>query len=128
MRDFNKGGSRGGGRGFGGGGRGFGGGGRRGGGDREMFDAVCANCGNNCKVPFMPSGNKPVYCSDCFEKENDGGNRRSFDRNDRPQRGGFGGGFDRPQRSSETNYQPQLDMINKKLDLILDTLKLMGEE
>jgi len=34
---------------------------------REMFDAVCANCGKTASVPFRPSGNKPVYCSDCFE-------------------------------------------------------------
>jgi CxxC-x17-CxxC domain-containing protein len=34
---------------------------------REMFDAVCANCGKTASVPFRPSGAKPVYCSDCFE-------------------------------------------------------------
>ncbi len=34
---------------------------------REMFDAVCANCGKTASVPFRPSGSKPVYCSDCFE-------------------------------------------------------------
>lgn len=34
---------------------------------REMFEAVCANCGKTATVPFRPSGSKPVYCSDCFE-------------------------------------------------------------
>jgi CxxC-x17-CxxC domain-containing protein len=34
---------------------------------REMFDAVCANCGKTASVPFKPSGARPVYCSDCFE-------------------------------------------------------------
>jgi CxxC-x17-CxxC domain-containing protein len=34
---------------------------------REMFDAVCSNCGKDTKVPFQPRGDKPVYCSDCFE-------------------------------------------------------------
>lgn len=33
---------------------------------RQMFDAVCAECGNNCKVPFEPHDDRPVYCSDCF--------------------------------------------------------------
>lgn len=34
---------------------------------REMYEAVCANCGKTASVPFRPSGSKPVYCSDCFE-------------------------------------------------------------
>ncbi len=48
-------------------GNGGGGGGGYGGRQREMFEAVCANCGRTASVPFRPSGNKPVYCSDCFE-------------------------------------------------------------
>lgn len=35
---------------------------------REMYDAVCAECGKPCKVPFKPTEGRPVYCSDCFEK------------------------------------------------------------
>ena len=35
-------------------------------GAREMFDAVCAECGKECKVPFNPTEGKAVYCSDCF--------------------------------------------------------------
>ena len=26
----------------------------------EMYDAVCANCGNPCKVPFKPTEGRPV--------------------------------------------------------------------
>ncbi|HOG53748.1 MAG TPA: zinc-binding protein, partial [Bacillota bacterium] len=26
----------------------------------------CSQCGAPCKVPFQPSGDKPVYCSECF--------------------------------------------------------------
>lgn len=33
---------------------------------RELHDAVCANCGASCKVPFVPNGERPVYCSECF--------------------------------------------------------------
>jgi len=46
------------------------GGGRGGGfnsGPREEHDAVCAECGKQCKVPFKPSGDRPVYCQDCFK-------------------------------------------------------------
>ena len=35
---------------------------------REFHDAVCANCGAECKVPFVPNGERPVYCSECFAK------------------------------------------------------------
>lgn len=53
--------------------RGGGGYGGRGGGGydrgpRQMFDAVCAQCGVNTQVPFQPNGTKPVYCRDCYQR------------------------------------------------------------
>ena len=36
------------------------------GGPREMFSATCDGCGREARVPFRPTGSKPVYCSDCF--------------------------------------------------------------
>jgi CxxC-x17-CxxC domain-containing protein len=59
--------SRSGDRGGFGGGYGGGGGNR---GEREMFPAVCARCGKQTTVPFRPSGDKPVYCKDCFQPRN----------------------------------------------------------
>jgi CxxC-x17-CxxC domain-containing protein len=50
---------------------GYGGAGR---GAREMFNATCSSCGKEARVPFQPSGDKPVYCSDCFQKR--GGSSR----------------------------------------------------
>ena len=48
-------------------------GGRGGGGyssgPREMHTTVCASCGKEAKVPFVPRGDKPVYCSDCFQQQ-----------------------------------------------------------
>ncbi len=38
------------------------------GGRRQMFPAVCAECGKETSVPFEPSQGRPVYCSDCFRK------------------------------------------------------------
>lgn len=35
-------------------------------GPREMFETTCAQCGNAAKVPFQPSEDRPVYCSDCY--------------------------------------------------------------
>jgi CxxC-x17-CxxC domain-containing protein len=37
---------------------------------REMHDAVCAGCGRETQVPFRPSGDRPVYCRDCFSQKN----------------------------------------------------------
>ncbi|HBL84536.1 MAG: zinc-binding protein [Clostridiales bacterium GWF2_38_85] len=36
---------------------------------KEMFAATCAKCGKSTQVPFKPSGDRPVYCSDCFSKQ-----------------------------------------------------------
>lgn len=36
-------------------------------GEREMHSAVCASCGKTATVPFKPSGDKPVYCRDCYQ-------------------------------------------------------------
>ena len=38
--------------------------------EREMFPAVCAQCGRDTMVPFRPSNDKPVYCKDCFQPRN----------------------------------------------------------
>jgi CxxC-x17-CxxC domain-containing protein len=69
------------------------------GGDRQaMYQAVCANCGKNCEVPFRPSGDKPVYCSDCFGK---------------------GGKTPKPPSNLGGH---QFDLLNAKLDKILQVL------
>lgn len=126
MSNFNRdGGSRGGRRGgFGGGGRSFGGGRNFGGrssygrddrgdgGDRQMFSVVCSKCGKDCQVPFRPTGDKPVYCSDCFEKIGGKNDRQSFDR---PRREGGDRGND--------NLRVQLESLNVKLDKIINLLQ-----
>ncbi|MDD4796142.1 MAG: zinc-ribbon domain containing protein [Eubacteriales bacterium] len=35
---------------------------------RQMFDAICAECGAPTQVPFEPTSGRPVYCRDCFRK------------------------------------------------------------
>ena len=47
--------------------------------DRQMHDAVCAKCGDNCQVPFRPTDSKPVYCSNCFKKDENRGGRDNGD-------------------------------------------------
>lgn len=36
----------------------------------EKHKATCAECGNECEVPFKPSQDRPVYCFECFKKKN----------------------------------------------------------
>ncbi len=40
-------------------------------GDRQMYQATCADCGQSCEVPFTPRGDKPVYCNECYKKHRD---------------------------------------------------------
>ena len=85
---------------------------RRGGGrferrPMEMHDVVCAKCGKDCQVPFKPTSDKPVFCSDCFKSE--GG---------RSERGGAGAGI-----SPE-----QFKQLNVKLDKILEILEAVTSE
>jgi CxxC-x17-CxxC domain-containing protein len=42
---------------------------------RELHSATCASCGREALVPFVPRGDRPVYCSDCFRQQ-----RQSYSR------------------------------------------------
>ena len=33
---------------------------------REMYDAICADCGCETQIPFKPTNDRPVYCRDCY--------------------------------------------------------------
>jgi CxxC-x17-CxxC domain-containing protein len=35
---------------------------------REMWPAVCSDCGQKCFVPFRPTEGRPIYCRECFSK------------------------------------------------------------
>ena len=129
MRDFHKGGF-GGGKSFGGdrGGRDFGnrGGFNKGGfgggrdrEDREMHKTTCAKCGKMCEVPFRPTGDKPVYCNDCFKNKDGMSPRRDEGRSfEKPS-------FNSRPAFSETNYKEEFRTINDKLEKIL---KLLAKE
>jgi len=132
MGNFNRGGDRGGfrdsrGGGFNRGG-GFGGGSRGGfGGERRevtMHDAICDDCKKQCQIPFKPSSDKPVYCSDCFNKR--GGPAR---RDDSAPRRDFGG---RPQNDFNSaparvggndDIKKQLESMNVKLDRLISAIE-----
>lgn len=91
---------------------------RGGGGGRpraEMHHAICDECGKSCEVPFRPSSNKPVYCSDCFEKK--GGNSRSVSNDGRR--------TDSRDRANDAGQKlaSEMKVLNDKLDRILELLE-----
>jgi len=83
---------------------------------KEMFATTCDKCKKDCEVPFRPSGDKPVYCSECFEKK------------------------DKVVQNKGTNYEgkskdmkqmrEQIDGLHKKVNRIMEMLEKMnpGEE
>ncbi|KKQ55928.1 MAG: hypothetical protein US74_C0021G0007 [Parcubacteria group bacterium GW2011_GWA2_38_13] len=76
--------------------------------NKKMFQAVCDTCGKDCEVPFQPSAGKPVYCNDCFGKNEGSGSRRSD--------------------QSSGQSKEVLDAIHSKLDKILNLLAKPGSE
>lgn len=117
MYNNNRGGFSGGNRSFGGPRRDFGGGGGE---ERKMYSATCDKCGRPCELPFRPNGRKPVYCSNCFEKE--GGASQGENRS-------FGGERSFPSRPrvetrnyDQPDYGRQFNELNAKLDKIISLL------
>ena len=35
---------------------------------REMHTVICAECGSETQVPFLPKNDRPVYCSTCYDR------------------------------------------------------------
>jgi CxxC-x17-CxxC domain-containing protein len=33
---------------------------------QDRYPAICADCGQTTMVPFIPRGDRPVYCRSCF--------------------------------------------------------------
>jgi len=102
------------------------------GGDRErpqMHHAVCSSCGKACQLPFRPSGDRPVYCSDCFAKTTGSEPRRSFGGGDRGGDRRDDRGSSRPpfrqfdnDTSGKSLRKLQFEALNEKLDKILKLL------
>jgi CxxC-x17-CxxC domain-containing protein len=134
MGNFQGGGNRGGGFRGGNGGGGFRGGNGGGRSEVTMHKATCDECHKSCEVPFRPSGDKPVYCSDCFSTKRDDGDRggdrgprRDF--GDRGPKRDFG---NKPQSFAKPTAMPsndgvakQLSDINSKLDRLVSVMEKM---
>jgi CxxC-x17-CxxC domain-containing protein len=85
-------------------------------GPTEMHEVTCDKCGKQCEVPFKPTGDKPVFCSDCFRK-NEGSSNSFGPRNQ-----------DNRQAPQSAMSLEQFNQINAKLDKIIQALEVNAEE
>lgn len=94
------------------------GGGRDSAGPAIMHQAICSECNAECEVPFRPSGDKPVFCRDCFKKKGGESPRKTFGKKtfDKPS-------FYKPSVSTNGMTQEQFKILNAKLDKIIDVLE-----
>lgn len=101
-------------------------------GDREerpvLHSATCSKCNVPCEVPFKPNGKKPIFCRECFRKEEGHATAPSYGSPsyDRPS-------FEKPAyrstpRVGSDEVAKQLNELNKKMDRILEALTDLGEE
>ena len=36
--------------------------------DRKMYKCTCSDCKKETEVPFEPAADRPVYCKECYQK------------------------------------------------------------
>jgi len=81
--------------------------------DRQMFETTCSECGKTARVPFRPTGDKPVFCRECFAKQGDG------------QRGGFQDRDNRPREHQGAPQAPRPQIHDSRIDEIKKQLERM---
>ncbi|MDB5245258.1 MAG: hypothetical protein JWN90_363 [Parcubacteria group bacterium] len=104
-------------------------------GPSESFKTTCSKCSKACEVPFKPNGKKPVFCRDCFVRDDaPRGNDSSYEKRSYGSDRGNDRGSDRaPERSyakpvvSEDPrigaMQKELATVHAKLDMLIGTLQ-----
>ena len=75
----------------------------------ESTTVTCADCGDQCNVPFIPRNNKPVYCNDCFKQNKPRSDDDRGSRDDRYSRD------DRGSRNSRDNSRSSRSRSDKVL-------------
>jgi len=108
----------------------------------SMHRAVCDECGKECEVPFKPTGDKPIYCNDCFKNKKNDSSRRPGGGGDKKM---YKAICDKCGKECEVPFNPtgdkpiycnqcfgkvgrpqqaggQFEIINSKLDKILEAL------
>lgn len=79
-----------------------------------MHRATCAECGDSCEVPFRPTGGKPVFCNNCFRRED--------------KKPSQGHSHTHSESKKPDQFKEQLEKLNYKLDKILKLLDSTPKE
>jgi len=85
----------------------------------ELTRVTCDSCGKQTEVPFKPTGEKPVYCRDCFRQQSSAQGGRSDRFESRSRTSDRHAPEDHARPSSE-----DFEQINRKLDKIMEALDI----
>lgn len=87
-------------------------------GPSESFKTSCSKCNAACEVPFKPNGKKPVYCKNCFVRDDTRSSGGSYEKRSY--------GPERPSAPAPTPVEdPRIGAMQKELAIVhakLDTL------
>jgi CxxC-x17-CxxC domain-containing protein len=100
---------------------------------KTMHPATCSGCGKACEVPFRPTGEKPVYCRDCFAGRAALGGERSQRKDIRSESRPDARTFSTSAPSQNSNkgndeLRKQIDSMNVKLDKLTNTIQNLAEK
>ena len=95
--------------------------------DRVMHQAVCDQCGKPCELPFRPTGDRPVYCSACFEGKRETGSNKRSDRFSQNKFSGQKTDFrSSSSRGNDDELKKQLVMLNGKMDQLIKAVEAIA--
>ncbi len=88
---------------------------------KPLFSTHCSDCGDFCEVPFKPVNGRPVFCRDCFKRQDqDGFEPRRFEQK-APR-------FSPAPAPESKMSNEQFKTLNAKMDKILEILEAAMEE
>lgn len=94
-------------------------------GPSEKFAATCHTCGKACEVPFRPSGDRPVFCRDCFDPQTTGRRDSFAPRQSRDSDLRSSSALERP--ATTPVVTPALNELIARLDTLVITLNRIAE-
>lgn len=89
----------------------------------EMHEAICNKCGDKCEVPFRPNGKRPVFCRNCFVRDDESGATGGYEKR------GFDNGrsFAKPVPNASdvrlNAIQKELGVVHEKLDALISAFE-----